>query len=577
MTFPRGSCDLDIDASIKVLYDHVPSEPKAVDEGCLACPIIMVGPPGYQFNRNRKPVEIELPVPHYREILENWPRATLTIWQSSTRETDPLNWEQVEVDRLSVHHYRSGLVSISFPTFHFTFFKVVWDILTNKMYEAKMGVSYFYPWISFPMKCQAYMEENPANKAFGLEVICYNAEANPEQIQTSNYKYCVGGSLKPKLVRPGRIHIKLRSQKFVADVSAGEEEHMEKEEPDFRGRDFEKQFACIFKETVQVDRGTFGKVVVDRHGGGPEKAAVRHENLFEFNLQKTGVETELTPPDSSDRWSVVAVKELAGHLALMEDTNWKHFANYIGFTKQEIKGKLQHSPDPFLTMMNLYQNRGGTPEEFVQALYSVSRDMNLGSSSASHHSGTPGSTSSGISGSGSQRSQGSAGAGGLVGAQHLAKRFSFFGLTPWRNEEDSDSGTADMNALDLSPTDSKDSRKRKNFDLTGSLSKRRKTEDSPSDRGSLGRISASRISGGRKGEKEKGKLKERDRESYSSSDESGPEESGMVSICFPYFCHKVVFTLAQFCLLSLQPCRSFALLRALNAWAAEVSIFKYIY
>ena len=43
----------------------------------------------------------------------------------------------------------------------------------------------------------------------------------------------------------------------------------------------------------------------------------------------------------SIRWSVVAVKELAGHLALMEETNWKHFANYIGFTKQEIKSKLQ--------------------------------------------------------------------------------------------------------------------------------------------------------------------------------------------------------------------------------------------
>ena len=54
------------------------------------------------------------------------------------------------------------------------------------------------------------MEENPENKAFGLEVICFNSENNPEQIQTSNYRYCVGSSLKPKLVRPGRILIKLR-------------------------------------------------------------------------------------------------------------------------------------------------------------------------------------------------------------------------------------------------------------------------------------------------------------------------------------------------------------------------------
>lgn len=43
-------------------------------------------------------------------------------------------------------------------------------------------------------------------------------------------------------------------------MDAGEEESMEKEEPDFRGRDFEKQFACIFREDLKVDRGTFGKV-----------------------------------------------------------------------------------------------------------------------------------------------------------------------------------------------------------------------------------------------------------------------------------------------------------------------------
>jgi len=525
ITFPRGSCDVDIDASIKVLYDYEPPDPDKLNdpevmEGTLACPIIMVGPPGYQFNMNRKPVEIELPVPHYREIVSRWPSAILSIWQSSTRENEVLNWQQVEVDRLSVHQYRCGLVSISFPTFHFTFFKVVWDILTNKLNEAKMGVSYFYPWISFPMKCQAYMEENPDNKAFGLEVICFNAEANQTQIQTSNYRYCVGSSLKPKLVRPGRILVKLRSQKFSADVSAGEEDQMEKEEPDFRGRDFEKQFACIFREDIKVDRGTFGKVIVDRLGIDRQK----QENLFEFNIQKSGVETELAPTDTSDRWSVVAVKELAGHLALMEESNWKHFANYIGFTRQEIKSKLQHSPDPFLTMMNLYQNRGGTPEEFVQALYSVSRDMNMGSSSASNKSGTPGSTSSGISGSGSQRSQRS-----QDSAQQITKRFSFFGLTPWRNDEDSDSGTADMNAVDTSPADSKDSRKRTREkvleDLEESQSKKRRTADGPPSV----HHSHDRHSWKRGGEKEKHKVggdKLRSGgDSYSSSDESGNDDN----------------------------------------------------
>jgi len=513
VSFPRGSCQEDIEAKLKILYDcepynpAIPSKSKVEVEGSLACPIIMLGPHGYHFNVNRKPVEIELPVPHYREILNLFPRARLVIYQSCTREGDPLNWEKVEVDRQSIHeNFKKGITSVSFTVYHFSFFKIVWDILTNKLYEAKMGVAYFSPWISFPMKCQAYMEENPANNAFGLEIICFNSENNPEQVQTSNYRYCVGSSLKPKLVKPGRILIKLKSQKFTPDVEAGEEEEMEKEEFDFRGRDFEKQFACIFKDDFKVDRGTFGKVIVDRVG--PDK--IKMENLFEFNLKKSGIETEKVSPENSDRWSVVAVKELAGHMNLHEDVNWKKFASYIGFTRQEIKSKLQFSGDPFLSMMNLYQERGGTPEEFVQALYSVSRDNNLGSSGCgSNKSGTPGSTSSGISGSGSQNSNSHNSQGS--GTNHVAKRFSFFGLTPWRNNEDSDSGTADMHA-DNSPANrskkiehsppsgSKDSRKRpRPMEKAPSLKKRKVDVGSYKD------------------------------DSYSSSDESGNEAENVAA------------------------------------------------
>ena len=46
-------------------------------------------------------------------------------------------------------------------------------------------------------------------------------------------------------------------------------------------------------------------------------------------------------PDCSDRWSIVAIKELAGTLRILEDQNWKSLARYIGFTRQEIKVKLQ--------------------------------------------------------------------------------------------------------------------------------------------------------------------------------------------------------------------------------------------
>ena len=110
------------------------------------------------------------------------------MYQSSTNEGEPLEWTKLDIDRISIHHYKSGLISASFPVHHFSFFKTVWDILSGKLYEAKMGVSYFYPWVSFPMKCQAYMEENPDNNSFGLEVICFNSENDKEMIQTSNYR-----------------------------------------------------------------------------------------------------------------------------------------------------------------------------------------------------------------------------------------------------------------------------------------------------------------------------------------------------------------------------------------------------
>jgi hypothetical protein len=37
----------------------------------------------------------------------------------------------------------------------------------------------------------------------------------------------------------------------------------------------------------------------------------------------------------------VAIKELAANLQITDDNNWKKFAQHIGFTRSEIKSKLQ--------------------------------------------------------------------------------------------------------------------------------------------------------------------------------------------------------------------------------------------
>ena len=147
--------------------------------------------------------------------------------------------------------------------------------------------------------------------------------------QTRIYPHLVGSSLKPKMVRPGNLLLKLNSGKFLPNTEAGEEEILEKVEMDFRGSDFSKQFACVFKDLARVDKGTFGKVIVDRVDGDMTKL----ENVFEFNLTKQGVETEAGPsgPTSGDAWSAVAIRELACSMGI--SNMWKQFADYVGVTK----------------------------------------------------------------------------------------------------------------------------------------------------------------------------------------------------------------------------------------------------
>ncbi|KAK7794660.1 hypothetical protein R5R35_003778 [Gryllus longicercus] len=470
--FPRGCLEQDIDAYVRVLYDSEPSfrreSSRRHDRSALASPVIMLGPHGYKFNSARPPVLITLPIPDYDQIMRRFPGVQLSVWQSSTQEGEPMMWEQLNVEISPAVPYTHGgcqLYLVSFPVHHFSFFKIVWDLLSTSLYEAKMGMSYFYPYISFSMMCQAFMEENSGNSRFGLEVICYRSDRRlPE---ATNYRHRVGASLKPKMVRPGRIVIRLRSQMFEADVEAGEDEDMSKEEPDFRGRDFEKQYACRFKPDVNVDRGTFGKVIVERIVTGSK------DPLFEFNLHKTGLETEASLPMGHERWTVLAMKELASSLQITDGNNWKKFAQYIGFTKSEIKSKLQYSPDPFVAMMNLYNSRGGTPEEFTQALYAVSRDLRLGRGNASgSNSDRSRSSRSGGSASDSKASS-SQGSGGN-------SRSLLWGFRPWgranneENENDSESGDDSVRTQDKDKKRSWPSSKKASG---GSSAKRRKYSD----------------------------------------------------------------------------------------------------
>ncbi len=236
VNFPRGCLKEDIVASVQVLFEDDPCESRA-----LASPVVMVGPHGYQFSADQPPVTIRLPIPDFIQIRHKFP-TQLSVWQSNTSENEAVFWERLEVEiRVERDPISRGYCAV-FPVYHFSFFKVMWDLLSASLFEAKMGMSHFYPYISFSMMCQAFMEENADSSRFGLEVICHRSDRRlPEQ---TNYKHRVGGSLKPKLVKPGKLLVRLKSQLFEADVEAGEDAEMLKVEHDFRGRDFEKQYAC---------------------------------------------------------------------------------------------------------------------------------------------------------------------------------------------------------------------------------------------------------------------------------------------------------------------------------------------
>ena len=81
----------------------------------------------------------------------------------------------------------------------------------------------------------------------------------------------------------GDIIVKLgRSDYFEADTRASEDPSLEKIEANYKGGEFEMQFACRFKGSNKPkEREIFGKVFVKRR-----KEDGSEERLFEFNLIK---------------------------------------------------------------------------------------------------------------------------------------------------------------------------------------------------------------------------------------------------------------------------------------------------
>ncbi|ODN02834.1 hypothetical protein Ocin01_03827 [Orchesella cincta] len=135
---------------------------------------------------------------------------------------------------------------------------------------------------------------------------------------------------------------------------------------------------------VNIERGPFGKVLVTRHLSPRQK-----QPIFEFNLQKHGNEADIQPPKSpkescSNEWSHVALFEFAQNLFIIDGDNWKLFAKEVGMTQQEIRNiswkDAGKASDPFKMVVEHYKGRGGTPEEFVDAMYKCHRSLKVNGS-----------------------------------------------------------------------------------------------------------------------------------------------------------------------------------------------------
>ena len=212
VTFPGSAVKYDIEATIKVMYadgiydvDH--DDPTSY---ALAAPVVKLGPTGHNFNHDSiKPVEIQLPLPHGKEIMDNFGRPYLTFWQSTTAEGQELDWKFFKPDYRIISDGDNRYVCFSVQ--HFTFFQTLWGILDSAIHEAKIGASFFYPNFEFYISFQAFMSENTGDAAFGLCCHCYRkdttAEATAEDNKIGNYPVFLGSS-GLRMIKSGLLQIR---------------------------------------------------------------------------------------------------------------------------------------------------------------------------------------------------------------------------------------------------------------------------------------------------------------------------------------------------------------------------------
>ena len=208
--FPETSLFHDIEASVKVLYADAPydvdhSDPEVFG---LATPVVQLGPHGCIFNPHSTDfVTVRLPLPDGKEIQERYGNRQLTFWCSSTTDDDELEWQQFQPKFMHIDNDNDNLCSVYFSVEHFSFVRVLWNIIDSILWEAKLGASSIIPVFKFNVSFQALMSEvSECGSSFGICIVCYRFGKPLEGI--GNFPILVGKCIAPKMLRTGKLHIR---------------------------------------------------------------------------------------------------------------------------------------------------------------------------------------------------------------------------------------------------------------------------------------------------------------------------------------------------------------------------------
>lgn len=258
-----------IEVSTTVYYtdsNYTPASPE--HSPATAC--IGVEPHCVQFHH---PVKVSIPLPHYNEIKQLLPNATIKLYHAPHHNTynGKLKWELAENKQYEIVT-ENGMTIVSFETTHFSLFDFVWNIGQGTLNKFGLGASYVYKHLTqtghaatLTVQWQAFMTPPLRDLSFGLALCVYKFGEPLKEL--SNFPWLVGEG-KELLLRIGELKVSLHGHfKANKDVNESLDRVF-----NFSGEDFSVRFDFALKLSEQLslplENGQFlGKLKIAQANG----------------------------------------------------------------------------------------------------------------------------------------------------------------------------------------------------------------------------------------------------------------------------------------------------------------------